>query len=93
MTNKRKVHSDEFNAKVALEATKGMRTMTELSSMFSVHPTMISNWKRQLLEGAPAIFSRGSKGNSRTEEELTARLYEQIGQLQVEVEFLKKKLS
>ncbi len=92
MSKKRKVHSDEFKAKVALEAAKGVRTLSELSSMFGVHPTVISHWKRQLQEGAPGVFSRGGTGRERSQEELTGPLYEEIGRLKVEVDFLKKKL-
>jgi len=93
MGTKRKTHSDEFKARVSLEASKGVRTLSELSSMFKVHPTVISHWKRQLQEGAPGIFSRGIAGREKTEEELTAPLYEEIGRLKVEVDFLKKKLG
>ena len=92
MGTKRKMHSDEFKARVSLEASKGVQTLSELSSMFKVHPTVISQWKRQLHEGAPGIFSRGIPGRVKTEEELTAPLYEEIGRLKVEVDFLKKKL-
>jgi len=92
MAKKRKIHSTEFKAKVALEAAKGVRTLSELSSMFKVHPTVISQWKRQLLDGAAGVFSKGRAGKEQTEEELTAPLYEQIGRLKVEVDFLKKKL-
>lgn len=93
MGAKRKVHSDEFKAKVALEAIKGVRTLSELRSMFAVHPTVISHWKRQLLEGAAGVFRAGRNGQEPTEEELTAPLYEQIGRLKVEVDWLKKKLG
>lgn len=92
MGAKRKVHSDEFKAKIAMEAAKGVRTLSELSSMYQVHPTVISHWKRQLQAGAPGIFSRGSFGREKSEEDLTAPLYEEIGRLKVEVDFLKKKL-
>lgn len=92
MGAKRKVHSDEFKAKVAMEAAKGVRTLSELSSMFSIHPTVISHWKRQLLERVPSVFSKGVGRQDVTEEELTAPLYEEIGRLKVEVDFLKKKL-
>jgi len=92
MAKKRKIHSAEFKAKVAVEAAKGVRTLSELSSMFKVHPTVISQWKRQLLDGAPGVFSNGRARKEQTEEELTAPLYEQIGRLKVEVDFLKKKL-
>jgi transposase-like protein len=93
MSNKRKVHSAEFKAKVAMESAKGVRTLSELSSMFKVHPTVISHWKRQLVEGAPGVFSKGCNGKRPTEEGLTAPLYEEIGRLKVEVDFLKKRLG
>ena len=90
MNAKRKRHSDEFKAKVALEAIKGVRTAGQLSSAFGVHPTQIAHWKRQLVDGASGIFGGG--GSGKTEEELTAPLYEEIGRLKVEVDWLKKKL-
>jgi len=92
MGQKRRKHSDEFKAKVALEAVKGVRTLSELSSAFGVHPTVIAHWKRQLVEGAPGVFGRGSGSNSKSDEELTAPLYEEIGRLKMEVDWLKKKL-
>jgi len=60
MSAKRKVHSDEFKAKVALEATKGVRTLSELSSLFQVHPTVISNWKRQCWKARPKFSITGT---------------------------------
>ena len=92
MGAKRKVHSDEFKAKVALEAARGTHTLGELSSMFHVHPVVISSWKRLLITGAPAVFSSGRPCREKTEDEMTAPLYEEIGRLKVEVDFLKKKL-
>ena len=92
MSQKRKKHSDEFKARVAVEAVKGVRTLSELSSAFGIHPTVIAHWKRQLLDRAPTVFSPAAGGGLRTEEELTAPLYEEIGRLKVEVDFLKKKL-
>jgi putative transposase len=92
MAQERKRHADEFKAKVALEAAKGVRTLSELNSAFGVHPTVISQWKRQLLDGAPEIFRRGSGATGKTEQELTAPLFEEIGRLKVEVDWLKKKL-
>ena len=93
MGAKRKQHTEEFKAKVALEAIRGVRTLSELSSMHRVHPTVIGQWKRQLVEGAAELFRRGKGGvGSRSEEELTGPLYEEIGRLKVEVDWLKKKL-
>jgi len=91
MAGKRRKHSDEFKARVALDAVKGVRTLGELSSTYGVHPTVIAQWKRQLITGAPTVFvSAGGKGES--QEELTAPLYQEIGRLKMEVEWLKKKL-
>ena len=89
MSRKRKKHSEEFKAKVALEAVKGIRTLSELSSVYQVHPTVIGQWKRQLIAGASAVFSAGRAG--KTEEEMTAPLYEEIGRLKMENDWLKKK--
>ena len=92
MSQKRKKHSDEFKARVAMEAVKGVKTLSELSSGFGIHPTVIAHWKRQLLDGAPTVFSHAAGWGLRTEQEMTAPLYEEIGRLKVEVDFLKKKL-
>ncbi len=92
MAQKRKKHSDEFKARIALEAVKGIRTLSEISSENSLHPNAISKWKRQLIAGAPAIFNGTVGGNGRSEGEVTAPLYEEIGRLKMEVDWLKKKL-
>jgi putative transposase len=92
MGQKRKKHSDDFKARVALEAVRGVRTLSELSSAHGVHPTVIAHWKRQLVDGAATVFSRAVGNGLRTEEEITAPLYEEIGRLKVEVDWLKKKL-
>ena len=67
--SKRKQHAPEFKAKVALEALKGEETAAELASRFGVHPTMIHQWKRALLEGASGVFERGSRKKPEMEEE------------------------
>ena len=92
MGQKQKKHSDEFKARVALEAVRGVRTLSELSSAHGVHPTVIAHWKRQLVDGAATVFSRAVGNGLRTEEEITAPLYEEIGRLKMEVDWLKKKL-
>lgn len=92
MPNKRRQHPDAFKAKVAMEAMKGVRTLSELSSEFSVHPTVIAKWKRQLFEGAAGVFGRSEGTNGKSKEELTAPLYEEIGRLKMELDWLKKKL-
>ena len=65
MATKRRKHSDEFKAKVALEAVKGVHTLSELSSTFKVHPTVIAGWKRKLVGGAAAIFGDGHADDTR----------------------------
>lgn len=92
MAKKRRKHSDEFKAKEALEAVKGVRTLSELSSMYKVHPTVIAHWKRQLVEGAPSVFGSSNATAVKSAEELTGPLYKKIGQLEVENDWLKKKL-
>lgn len=67
--SKRKQHSPEFEAKVALEALKGEKTVSELASRFGVHPTMIHQWKRALLEGASDVFERGGKRKPEIDED------------------------
>jgi transposase len=90
MSNKRKQYSPQFKAKVALEAVRGEKTVSELSSQYEVHPTMINNWKRQLLEEASSIFDKGNEGNKGNDSQQGQidELYRQIGQLKVERDFL-----
>ena len=86
---KRKQHSPDFKAKVALEALKGVETAQQLAARFGIHPTQISHWKRQLLDGAAGLFENGK--TPRQDENNEAELYEQIGRLKMENEWLKKK--
>jgi putative transposase len=91
MGKARRRFSASFKAKVALTAVKGDQTLAELASHFGVHPNQITKWKRQLLDGLPEIFSDGHRQDLRQQEALTDRLYQQIGQLKVELDWLKKK--
>ena len=93
MSTIRKSFSKEFKAKVALEAYKGQKTINELSKDYQVHPNVISNWKKQLLENVAELFNskRGPKSESDIEEK--DRLYKQIGKQQVELDWLKKKFN
>ena len=93
MGRKRKNHSQEFKAKVALEAVKGVHTLSELASRHGVHATQIAQWKKQLLENATSCFEHGRSGGTVDVEALTAPLYQEIGRLTIELDFLKKKLS
>jgi len=90
MTGKRKQHTAGFKAQVALAALKGDRTVNELASHFGVHPTLIHAWKKHLLAGAEAVFANGVRAGKADAETLQAELYEQIGRLKMELEWVKK---
>jgi transposase-like protein len=92
MSRKRKSYSSSFKAHVALAALKGDRTANELAAQHAVHPTLVSNWKKTLLEGAPTLFAEGGKPAKIQDQPDPGELFEQIGRLKMEVEWLKKKL-
>jgi transposase-like protein len=92
MAGKRKTHSAAFKAQVALAALKGDKTINELASQHEVHPTLIHGWKKQLLSGAETVFTSGAKTTGPPEDK-TAELYEQIGRLKVELDWVKKKAA
>jgi transposase len=89
--NMRKGHDAAFKARVALEALKQEKTLAQLSSEFGVHANQIRQWRQKLLEEVPTLFSDRRKKTDQDNEELVAELYRQIGQLKVEVDWLKKK--
>jgi transposase len=91
MAGIRKQYSNEFKVKVALEAIKGQKTANEIVSEYGVHSTQITQWKKQVLDELPNVFARPGSERAKNEEALIASLYQQIGQLKVEVDFLKKK--
>jgi transposase-like protein len=91
MARKRKAHSAAFKAQLALAALRGDKTVNELASQHQVHPTLIHAWKKQLLAGAEDLFSNGSKAAAQDHEALQAQLYEQIGRLKMELDWVKKK--
>ena len=92
MSKKRKQHSSQFKAKVALAALQNDETTAQLASRFDIHPTMISTWKRQLLDSASELFDKNHKSRKQVEGQLD-ELYRQIGQLKVENDFLARKLG
>jgi transposase len=92
MSKKRKQHSAQFKAKVALAALQNEETTAQLASRFDIHPTMISTWKRQLLDSAADLFEKNQKSRKQVEGQLD-ELYRQIGQLKVENDFLARKLG
>ncbi len=93
MTQKRRQHSAAFKFRVALEANKGLKTTSQLAQEYNIHPNQISAWKKQLKEQGPGLFQRGGDKAQRKQEQEEAELYEQIGRLKMELEWLKKKAA
>jgi len=91
--SKRKNHSPEFKAKVALEALKGEQTLAALASRFGVHPTMIHSWKPALIDGASGVFERDGRKASKIDEEKVKELNAKIGELALANEILSRKLK
>jgi putative transposase len=91
MSTQRKQYSAEFKARVALEALKGLKTINELASLYGVHPTQIAHWKHRLKKEMPEIFSARQAKREQDQAALQAQLYQQIGQLKVELDWMKKK--
>ena len=89
----RKQYSPDFKAKVAMEAIKGQETIAELAIRFEIHPTQITKWKRELIAGAGNIFGADPNKKMKDEKGLINQLYQQIGQLKVEKDFLEKGLE
>ena len=90
--NKRRIHSPEFKAKVAMEAISGRKTIQEIAANHGIHPIQVSQWKKQLLVGASELFTKGKKTKEKGDAQgKEAELFQQIGRLQIELEWLKKK--
>ena len=92
MKQNRRKHSPAFKAKVALEALKGEQPIAELASLFEVHPSQIRTWKKELAENAAGIFGGGQE-RKKDEKALIGQLYQQIGQLKVEKDFLESRFG
>lgn len=90
MTQKRRRHTDQFRLKVALEAVKGLETINEIASEYNPHPSQVSGWKKQLLEEGVTIFGSHTARRQRKQATKEAELYEQIGRLKMEPEWLIK---
>ena len=93
MAKKRKIHSGEFKAKVALAAAKEMETVSQLASRYGIHPSQIHQWKRQLVSSADSLFGETGRPRKSESEARVPELYEQIGRLKMELEWLKKKVG
>jgi putative transposase len=91
MATPRNQYGPEFKVKVALEALKEQQTLAELGASYGVHPALVAQWKRQLREALPAVFKDRRQKPDHSAEELQAQLYQQIGQLKVELDWMKKK--
>jgi putative transposase len=91
MKRARKQHRPGFKAKVALESVRGERTLNELAGQFELHPTQVVQWKKRLVEGATGLFSGHAGRDAAQESVLRDRIDQEIGQLKVELDWLKKK--
>ncbi len=86
-------YSSEFKTKVALAALKGDKTINEIASLYGVHPNQVMSWKKRAVEAIPDAFSGKRVRAEKDDEELKSQLYQQIGQLKVELDWLKKKAA
>jgi len=93
MTQKRRRHTHQFKFKVALEAAKELRTLNEIASEYNLHPNQVSGWKKQLLEEGATVFGSHTARQQREQATKEAELYEQIGRLKMELEWLEKKVA
>ncbi len=91
VSNQRRRHGAKFKVRVVLEALKGDKSMGALAGLYQVHPSQIAAWKKRALEGLPELFSNHRAKDRKAEAELKAQLYQQIGKLKVELDWLKKK--
>lgn len=93
MTSKRRQHPVAFKFRVALESVREHKTIGQIASEYQVHPTQVREWKKKLMEGGPAVFRQHTTRQQREQEERETALYEQIGRLKMELEWLKKKAA
>jgi len=93
MNNVRRQHTAQFKVKAALELIKQEKTVREICFQFAIHPTQARIWKKKAIEGLEVIFSQGVKNKEQKNNELITELYQQIGRLKVESDFLKKKMG
>ena len=91
MKKQRRKHTAEFKARVAIEAIRGVRTISEIAAEFEIHPVMVGNWKKDMLERLPELFENKNANKEKDTEKETEKLHRKVGQLTMEVEFLEKK--
>jgi transposase len=91
MKRQRRKHTAEFKARVAIEAVKGMKTMSEIAAEFEIHPVMVSNWKKEMVENLPEIFENKNARKDKNSDREKEQLHSKVGQLTMEVDFLEKK--
>lgn len=89
--SRRKRYTSQFKAQVAIEAIKNQQTVAQIASEYGVHPTQVNQWKKQVLEQLPQLFTNGRSKAATDTDQLVAELYRQIGQLKVELDWLEKK--
>lgn len=90
---KRRVHTAEFKAKVGLEAVRGLKTVTEIAQEYGVHPVLVGQWKKEILENATALFDAKRSPKPVDESSPEDKLYSEIGKLKIQVDWLKRKLG
>lgn len=93
MTTKRRQHTSQFKFKVALEAVKEIKTTNEIASQYNVHPTQVRKWRKQLMTEGPSVFGNHITRQLQEQEARETELFEQIGRLKMELEWLKKKAA
>ena len=91
MKKQRRKHTAEFKARVALEAIKGLETISEIAAKYELHPVQVGNWKKELLERVQEVFERKNAAPDKETEQERARLERKVGQLSMEVDWLEKK--
>lgn len=91
MKKQRRKHTPEFKARIALEAIRGIKTISEIAGEFEIHPVMVGNWKKEMLENLPSLFEQKNAKKEKDLDRETEHLHRKVGQLTMEVEFLEKK--
>jgi len=91
MSKKRQNHSDVFKGKVALEAVRNDRTLSQISSEYKINVNLVSKWKTQLVSNVCEVFRKGIAKSESSDKELICELYQQIGEMKVQLDWLKKK--